>query len=346
MAPKTALHLALALLAAAGTCSCGHGDREPLPPQPKTRLTLTISRAFNPTGVNPDSIWGEPYEPDAGNAFDNTVHNVTVRYTLAARTYTVPMTTLRPTAQGGMLCEAEIDGRLPAAQGVRVQVWANAEPDRPTFTQSSLPQDGIPMWGVTTVDFQANRDIQSIGAVDLLRAAAKIDIVLSGDVVVGNNEITSATLETTLPLGYVLPASTANVGVTGELSFDASKPNTCFHPNSTPDNPAISSIPFRVLDPDGSIVRLYVPEIESPNPIKVILKARTKGTNLVYTYQDVYDAKGNLLRQGISFPAKIVRNTYYRCEIKSMDPLANKLTAFHYHVCPWHDKTADIPEFD
>lgn len=238
-------------------------------------------------------------------------------------------------------------------KGKKLHVIANADANASldndqVFTLSGQEStngfDAIPMWGVKTVtnfkDMEKGKRFDA-GDVWLLRAMAKVEIIVSeGDdnIITGLN---SASLPNINPSGYLLPTDWATTTQTKDLTYAASyRPYT-----STIATPLIAN----PQDADKKKIVFYLPECENPNgdsELRIAVKYSTddKTDNTGYLRFIKYD-NGKPIEDGT--PYNIVRNHLYRYTITGINTVEDIKLSINYVVCPFDGNyTIDVPDFN
>ncbi|MDE6544583.1 MAG: hypothetical protein K2L63_00640, partial [Paramuribaculum sp.] len=129
----------------------------------------------------------------------------------------------------GIIADAEFDAVKALTPG-KLHIIANTAAELKsdaTFTLSGQPDDSfnaIPMWGVHTVNFSGMTKGQRFdaGEVWLLRAMAKVEILLSNDDDNIITELTNATLPGINTSGYLLPEPWVTTDETKKLTYKES----------------------------------------------------------------------------------------------------------------------------
>lgn len=239
------------------------------------------------------------------------------------------------------------------SDGAKLHVIANAGNDLATngeidsdnyFEKSGQSFDAIPMWGVQTVDFSEMKKGERFEVKDpvwLLRAMAKVEILVSDDpdnIITGLN---GASLPGVNASGYLLPTGWATTRQTKDLTYAASyRPYT-----STIATPLIAN----PQDADKKKIVFYLPECENPNgdsELRIAVKYSTddKTDNTGYLRFIKYD-NGKPVEDGT--PYNIVRNHLYRYTITGINTVEDVNLSINYVVCPFDGNyTIVVPDFD
>ena len=201
-----------------------------------------------------------------------------------------------------------------------------------TYSQTQLDptseNSAIPMWGVKEVDLTSllNNTSLDIGEISLLRAAAKIEVKLSGTLKEkGNTTINSATLKYYNQTGYCLPSGWSQASDTKKLDQD-----NCVRVYRH----AAVNLPF-VKDEKTGNTYVYVTEYDNINYSgernKINLEFIINGE--VKTFEDAIsfcNYSGGKPLEGSDY--NIIRNHIYEFEILS---IAGDNITLNYTVADW-----------
>lgn len=197
-------------------------------------------------GSRADGTWGDPYDKDKGNAFDNAINNSQLRVYITDNNCKEVKATVSNFLMGGktetddgiqydyvgIISSTQISALQELGIG-KLHVVANAGGDvnilsanPPTFTLSGKPGNGfsaIPMWGVRgDIDFSGIKGGERInaGTVYLLRAMAKVEIIIDPDDADSNGltAIKEAKLNRYNSTGYLQPNDWNTVKETKEIT--------------------------------------------------------------------------------------------------------------------------------
>lgn len=171
----------------------------------------------------------------------------------------------------------------------------------------------IPMWGAKRVTISGD-PIQDVGQIDLLRALAKVEILLD-DAIKDKYEITSAKLTKSYTTGYSFPGN-----------WNLTETPTLLHKNSFREYGEADALVKDVnMYPVNSSYMIYMPEIDNTNDdVRINLTIKDKTTdNVSYEFEGetalrfvTYESTGFLPDSPVPF--NIVRNHYYRYIIKGV----------------------------
>lgn len=207
---------------------------------------------------------------------------------------------------------------------------AGGVPENLTFDIAGVnyPKGAIPMWGVAS--FVADdEELQNVGTIDLLRSMAKIEVVLSNEMLANGYTLDAVQLTHHNSMGYCLPSKWNEVSQTLELDQESCIRALHSH----------ISVPLSLKEvEDGKSYWMYVPEF---NVLHTALNRPTigvtlgDGTSVPLEFPDAirfgsYDASGDFVEGS---ERNIVRNHIYRFNITA---IASGLE-ISYEVLPWED---------
>ena len=218
----------------------------------------------------------------------------------------------------------------------RFMVLANcgenlADEENMTYTQSqldpSLEDSSIPMWGVKEVDLSdlQTNSRKNIGDIWLLRAAAKIQVKLSGKLKDKGIVINAATLKYYNQTGYCMPSGGMSISDTRKLNRDE-----CVRIYR---HTAVN-MPF-IKDEETGYYYLYVTEYDNKNYAgernKISLEVNVKGENKHFEDAISFCQYSNgAPLEGSDYD--IVRNHIYEFEILN---IAGENLTLNYEVADW-----------
>ena len=306
-----------------------------------TRVWLTFTLAVDQAnGTAPTrATWGDNYVPEGGTARENHIDPDDVQV-LIYSTGQAPQRIAQVEnlaciqAEGGYTYHGELTasaGQLQAGEPYKIMVLANCGginntndiPDL-TFTEENTAY--IPMWGVTTATLTPGLS-QDLGQIDLLRAQAKIEVVL-GEAPATEYTITRITLNRRNTMGYCLPGGWSTVAETKLLERESDTPAS-FRPYASL---ASSAGRFAVADNKLSAA-YYLPEYEKSdaNPAQLTITLTKDGKAKDYTL-DLKDYTTDAYYD-------LVRNHIYRYTVTDVQD--GELTV-NYRVLPWEKVTSGI----
>ena len=192
----------------------------------------------------------------------------------------------------------------------------------------AYPQGAIPMWGVACF-VASGEELQNVGTIDLLRSMAKIEVVLSNEMLANGYTLNAVQLAHHNSLGYCLPSKWNEVSRTSELDME-----NCIRPLHSHVSSPVS---LKEID-DGKRYWIYVPEFNVLHTAvnrPVIGVKLGDGTSVPLEFPDAirfgsYDAGGDFVEGS---EHNIVRNHIYRFNIMA---IASGLE-IGCEVLPWED---------
>lgn len=368
----------LVAIAAVGVCGCSDDDGE-APAVIAKDLVVSFrvvtesqpqTRAVTPPHDN--MTWGDLYDNEAGDAFDNTLlmegfsvfvtnADCTERYAevtqlICTKTTQSDNTVIynfigEITATEAQTLISEGKGKLHVVVNIPGFILNEdtAFDSEQTFTLSGQPSDNfkaIPMWGVTTVENFADmdkmpnpNDLFDAGEVWLLRSMAKVEIEIDSET--DNNlitELVNATVTGANGQGYLLPTiptDWAGISETKNIKID----NTLNEYNSE------TKASGTYTPSDNKKIIFYLPESQNTdgeNDIKINLNFKL----------------GDTLDSGIIHFAKyengsmpenkeyynIVRNHLYQFSVRRQSQDTN--LEIKWTVCPMKTFQSNIPDFE
>ena len=335
MGMKNCFLYILPLLLAVVPASCVYDyPAADAPADDDTRVWLTFTLAVDQAnGTAPTrATWGDNYDSYSGTARENHIDPDDVQVLIYSQKeenqYIAQVENLACIqAEGGYTYHGELAApadRLQAGERYKIMVLANCgdinnTTDIPDLTFTEENTDYIPMWGVTTATLTPGLS-QDLGQIDLLRALAKIEVVL-GDAPATEYTITRITLNRRNTTGYCLPGGWSTVDKTTDLERESNTPAS-FRPYAS----LTTSLDyFAVADNQLSAV-YYLPEYEKSdaNPAQLTITLTKDGKAKDYTL-DLKD-----YTTGAYYD--LVRNHIYRYTVTDVQD--GTLTV-QYLVLPW-----------
>ena len=337
MGMKNCFLYILPLLLAVVPASCVYDyPAADAPADDDTRVWLTFTLAVDQAnGTAPTrATWGDNYDSYSGTARENHIDPDDVQVLIYSQKeenqYIAQVENLACIqAEGGYTYHGELAApadRLQAGERYKIMVLANCgdinnTTDIPDLTFTEENTDYIPMWGVTTATLTLTPGLsQDLGQIDLLRAQAKIEVVL-GDAPKTEYTITRITLNRRNTTGYCLPGGWSTVDKTTDLERESNTPAS-FRPYAS----LTTSLDyFAVADNQLSAV-YYLPEYEKSdaNPAQLTITLTKDGKAKDYTL-DLKD-----YTTGAYYD--LVRNHIYRYTVTGVND--GTLTV-QYLVLPW-----------
>ena len=317
-------------------------------------FTLKLDKAQPATRA---TTWGDDYDRQAGEGYESRIDQLqVVLYSEDNTAY--PLHNLWQEAsstQGGEDTYTFVgsidtnDDSSPRPGKYKIMVFANCNETTQNsndittvgtmtydYTYTATDAPAIPMWGVTTAELTlAPGERQTLaGGIDLLRAVAKVEVLLQDNDDTKGFSLKGVTLSTANTQGYCLPAGYADVKNTKELDREEGSP-TSFHPiqSSAPT----SNLAF-TSDGNGTYT-LYLPEYDNgmSNTPATLAVTVADEDNQPETYTIEFKNYTNGQPTGDAY--NIVRNHLYRYTITKIDN--GQLTVQH-QVMPWEKVTSSI----
>ena len=312
------------------------------PADDDTRVWLTFTLAVDQAnGTAPTrTTWEDNYDPESGTTWENHIDPDDVQvliYSTDGNQCIAQVENLACIqAEGGYTYHGELTasaGQLQAGEPYKIMVLANCgginnTNDIPNLTFTEGSTGYIPMWGVTTATLDLTPGLsQDLGQIDLLRALAKIEVVL-GDAPKTEYTITGITLNRRNTTGYCLPDGWSTVDKTTDLERESNTPAS-FRPYSSL---ASSAGNFAVADNQLSAA-YYLPEYakSDANPAQLTITLAKDGKTKDYTL-DLKD-----YTTGAYYD--LVRNHIYRYTVTGVQ---DGELAVSYRVLPWEKVTSGI----
>lgn len=208
-----------------------------------------------------------------------------------------------------------------------------------TFSHAGQPSGtftAIPMWGVKEFDFTTLKPGQNdLGDIWLLRAMAKVEILIRADE--GNiiERLNSASVSDINNKGYVLPAEWNQVTETKKLSFEKTLRTLSSAGGISGMTPADDKTTDKIV--------FYLPETANTDGnAEITLNYNTAdGKERSNTIKFAEYVNGSL---SSNMNYDIVRNHLYRFEVYTSQKTALKI---EYTVCPWVEyPTIEPPVFE
>ena len=280
------------------------------------RIAFTLSLSKSGTRTT----WGsDDYTKESGDDFENKIDMQSLRVVVhnADNSIVGEVKDLYTWVDGGTTTRivGDISHLTLTAGGVyKIMVYANCPEgnaaDNPNF-EYTVVSDGlgaIPMWGVeqVTLDLSAQQDI---GDIELLRAMAKVEVVLSDEM--ADYKLSGVSANVINRYGYCLPSGWGSVASTAELVRDNSMNE--YRSMRQPSGGVL----FRKVSDRKYI--LYIPEYMNTDPLTpptTLSVALTDSSDNLLTFADALQFgqySGGRFVEGSMY--NIVRNTIYRYNI-------------------------------
>lgn len=327
----TSLHIAFAaLLSLLSFASCSRNDEVAVAEGEEGKVYVTLTLSINGEEAGSRAIWENYDNPDAGDKWENTIDDLQIRiYEATTNKYVGKVDDLVP------LMENKYSGTLSKATwqantNYKVMVFANCplideSVDISTLSYSHTDIDKIdyiPMWGVTTAQFNLTPGVsEQIGEIKLLRSMAKVEIIMNAD----GYTIDNIAVDKSNTQGYCLPKGYDSVSETEQLDMEGTDPAS-FHPFTTFENPPIKK------EQDGKYY-IYLPEYKNTETSAAKIQVTVNSE----TYELEFKNYENGTPTGA--PYDIVRNHIYRYTITGVND--GELT-FEYRVLLWDEVESQI----
>ncbi len=318
----TSLHIAFAaLLSLLLLASCSRNDEVAVAEGEEGKVYVTLTLSINGEEARSRATWENNDNPDAGDKWENTIDDLQIRiYEATTNKYVGKVDDLVP------LMENKYSGTLSKATwqantNYKVMVFANCplideSVDISTLSYSHTDIDKIdyiPMWGVTTAQFNLTPGVsEQIGEIKLLRSMAKVEIIMNAD----GYTIDNIAVDKSNTQGYCLPLGYNSVAETDKLDMEGTSPAS-FHPYTT-DTPIEKK-------QDGKYY-IYLPEYDnSTDAAKIQVTVNDETYDLEFK-----DYENGAPKDGTQYD--IVRNHIYRYTITGVND--GKLI-IKYKAMPW-----------
>lgn len=328
----TSLHIAFAaLLSLLSFASCSRNDEVAVAEGEEGKVYVTLTLSINGEEVGSRATWENKDNPDAGDKWENTIDDLQIRiYEATTNKYVGKVDDLVP------LMENKYSGTLSKATwqantNYKVMVFANCplideSVDISTLSYSHTDIDKIdyiPMWGVTTAQFNLTPGVsEQIGEIKLLRSMAKVEIIMNAD----GYTIDNIAVDKSNTQGYCLPKGYDSVSETEQLDMEGTDPAS-FHPFTTFENPPIKK------EQDGKYY-IYLPEYKNTETSAAKIQVTVNSETYELEFKDY---ENGAPKDGTQYD--IVRNHIYRYTITGVND--GKLI-IKYKAMPWELVTSEI----
>lgn len=244
---------------------------------PKIVFTISMMDNDSSSGISRSSTWGDTYDEedeesdyemyisslnvllyDSDNSYVTSVHQVSLSDSI------IYNYRWRYIYIGTIDDMSQISD--PSSFTGKIMVLANCDDasdtsmdglKSTTYDVSGTTNDGIPMWGVTSLtDVSFKGGNINLGEIDLLRAMAKVKIKLDDDVADQGYTITEATISPYNTQGYCLPYGFEDASETGEIDRDAINVSSSWTAST-------DGFVFGTSENDGNAVVAYLPEYDN-----------------------------------------------------------------------------------
>lgn len=314
-------------------------------------FTLKLDKAQPATRTT----WGDDYDSQAGEGYENRIDQLqVVLYSTDDNNAAYHLHNLwqetSATQEGGQDTYTFVgsidtnEADSPRAGTYKIMVFANCadiadDTDLGTLAYTytytgTADAPAIPMWGVTTatLDLVPGERQTLDNGIDLLRAVAKVEVLLQDNTDTQGFSLTGVTISTANTQGYCLPAGYAAVDETKKLDREEGSPSS-FHPIQS--SATASNLPF-TSNGNGTYT-LYLPEYDNGTNAATLSVTVADEDNQPETYTLEFKNYTNGQPTGEAY--NIVRNHLYRYTITKIDN--GQLTVQH-QVMPWDKVTSGI----
>ena len=309
-----------------------------------TLRTVTFMLAMDEAHKQTRAAWGDGYAAEDAIDYENRIASDSIRvifYRASDNTFVGEVSNMMywvadPMASAEYRVTGDVSAlNLTTGTEYKIMVLANCPDaggnlDNLTFDIAgiSYPKGAIPMWGIARF-VATGEELQNIGSIDLLRSMAKIEVVLSNEMLANGYTLNAAQLTHYNSVGYCLPSRWNEVSWTSELDQE-----DCFraihsHVSNTLSLKEVES---------GKSFWMYIPEFNVLHTAlnrPVIGVTLGDGTSVPLEFPDAirfgsYDASGAFVEGS---ERNIVRNHIYRFNITA---IASGLE-ISCEVLPWDD---------
>lgn len=334
----TSLHIAFAaLLSLLLLASCSRNDEVAVAEgeEGKVQVTFTLkldneSSASRAMSRAEDNTWGDEYNGDLGNDYDNRINDLQV-VIYEGNTFKCKVTNLsfyKNEEKNEYTYLGSISETLTANTEYKIMVFANcaditSETDLSALSYTYNENMGIPMWGVITQTLILEPGSrQKLGEISLLRAFAKVKVSMN----VEGYTLQSVSIDNSNKQGYCLPKDYTLVGNTTDLDREEDTGITTFNPYKDSEK-----IEDRTFTNENGTYYIYLPEYNnSTNAAKIQVTVKNNTTNEEKPYDLEFKDYVNGAPTGD--PYDIVRNHIYRYTITGVNDGKLKL---EYRVLLW-----------
>ena len=299
-------------------------------------VSFVLSTRDIMTRAESDLDWGDDYVETSGDNFENQINNVALIIYNSEGTKVTTIQDFNYFSTGGDLNDdykcsesyivsTEITTIIGEAGDYRFVVVANAtlneeDENETDYELGSIGTNGVPMWGSITKAVTANSNVD-LGTIHLLRAVAKLEIVLS-ETVAADFDISRAVVTKYNSKGYVFPQLKDDA--TLNLNHAENTFNALYNENSLS-----TALEFIVPATDKNKCYVYITEwAATTDNAKIALQF--DGDNKPYEIE----FKNYEYGKPVGNPHNIVRNHHYKYTITKVNTGASlELTCV---VQPWN----------
>lgn len=314
----TSLHLAFAaLLSLLLLASCSRNDEVAVAEGEEGKVYVTLTLSINGEEAGSRATWEDNDNPGDGNEWENTIDDLQILIYDANNNYVGKVEDLIQLLDGRYSGTLSSDAEWTGNTNYKIMAFANCPSiDNPSnistldYTRANVSY--IPMWGVTTAQFNLTPGVsENIGSIDLLRAMAKVEVFMDAE----GYTIDNISVDKSNPQGYCLPNGYNSVSETDRLDMEGETPASF--------NPYTSGTPESKAE-DGQHY-IYLPEYDnSTKPAKI--QVTVNGETYDLEFKDYVNGAPT------GDPYDIVRNHIYRYTITGVNDGKLKL---EYRVLLW-----------
>ena len=298
-------------------------------------VSFVLSTRDIMTRAESDIDWGDDYDETSGDNFENQINNVALIIYNSEGTKVATIKEFNYFSIGGDLNDdykcsesyivsTEITTIIGEAGDYRFVVVANAtlneeDENETDYELGSIGTNGVPMWGSITKAVTANSNVD-LGTIHLLRAVAKLEIVLS-ETVAADFDISRAVVTKYNSKGYVFPQLKDDA--TLNLNHAENTFNALYNENSLS-----TALEFVVPTTDKNQCYVYITEWAAiADNAKIALQFDDDNKAYEIEFKNYHSGKP------IGDPHNIVRNHHYKYTITKVNTGASlELTCA---VQPW-----------
>ena len=322
----TSLHIAFAaLLSLLSLASCSRNDEVAVAEGEEGKVYVTLTLSINGEEAGSRATWEDNDNPEDGNEWENTIDDLQILIYDANNNYVGKVEDLIQLLDGRYSGTLSSDAEWTGNTNYKIMAFANCPSiDDPSnistldYTRANVSY--IPMWGVTTAQFNLTPGVsEDIGSIDLLRAMAKVEVFMDAEGYIIDN----ISVDKSNPQGYCLPNGYNSVSETDRLDMEGETPASF--------NPYTSGTPESKAE-DGQHY-IYLPEYDnSTKPAKI--QVTVNGETYELEFKDYENGAPK-----DETPYNIVRNHIYRYTITGVND--GKLI-IKYKAMPWELVTSEI----
>ena len=322
----TSLHIAFAaLLSLLSLASCSRNDEVAVAEGEEGKVYVTLTLSINGEEAGSRATWEDNDNPEDGNEWENTIDDLQILIYDANNNYVGKVEDLIQLLDGRYSGTLSSDAEWTGNTNYKIMAFANCPSiDDPSnistldYTRANVSY--IPMWGVTTAQFNLTPGVsEDIGSIDLLRAMAKVEVFMDAEGYIIDN----ISVDKSNPQGYCLPNGYNSVSETDRLDMEGETPASF--------NPYTSGTPESKAE-DGQHY-IYLPEYDnSTKPAKIQVTVNGETYELEFK-----DYENGAPKEGTQYD--IVRNHIYRYTITGVND--GKLI-IKYKAMPWELVTSEI----